>query len=85
MHCEITELIMFRLKKDHKNNKEFNLNSGPVQMRKSFISSENVQILKVCVQSISQIRYQCHVNLGYLFFLYGHEESSSDSKEFVLL
>ena len=76
---------MFRWEKDHKNNKEFNLNTGPVQMRKSFISSENVQILKVCVQSISQIRYQWHVNLSSLFFLYGHEESSSDSKEFVLL
>ena len=58
---------------------------GPVQMRKSFISSKNVQILKVCVQSISQIRYQCHVNLGYLFSLYGYEESSSDLNEFVSL
>ena len=54
-----------------------NLNTGLVQMRKSFISSKNVQMLKVCVQSISPIRYQCHVNLGYLYSLYGHEESSS--------
>ena len=44
--------------------------------------SKNV---KVCVQGISQIRYQCHVNLGYLFSLYGHEESSSDLNEFVSL
>ena len=58
---------MFRWKKDHKNNKEFNLNTGPAQIRKSFISSENVQILKVCVQSILQIRYQCHV--GCFFFM----------------
>ena len=54
-------------------------------MRKSFISSKNVQILKVCVQSISQIRYQCHVNLGYLFSLDGYEESSGDLNEFVSL
>ena len=62
-----------------------NLNTGPVQMRKSFISSKTVQILKVCVQSISQIRYQCHANLDYLFSLYGHDESSSDLHEFVSL
>ena len=61
---------MFQWKKDPKLTR--NLNTGPVQTRKSFISSKNVQILKVCVQSISQIRYQCHVNLGYLFSLYGH-------------
>ena len=60
---------MFQWKKYHKNNKEFKYES----------------ILKVCVQSISQIRYQCHVNLGYLFSLYGHEESSSDLNEFVSL
>ena len=71
------------MEKDHKITR--NLNTGLVQMRKLFISSKNVQILKVCVQSISQIRYQCHVNLGYLFSLYGHEESSSDSNEFVSL
>ena len=69
---------MFQWKKDIRN-----LNTSPVQMRKSFVSSKNVQILKVCVQSISQNRYQCHVNLGYLFSLYGHEESSSDLNEFV--
>ena len=52
-------------------------------MRKSFISSKNVQMLKICDQSISQIRYQCHVDLGYLFSLYG--QSSSDLNEFVSL
>ena len=40
---------MFQQKKDPKNTKEF------IYLR-SVISSENVQILKVCVQSISQIR-----------------------------
>ena len=48
---------MFQQKKDPKNTKEF------IYLR-SVISSKNVQILKVCVQSISQIRYQCHLNLG---------------------
>ena len=78
---------MLQWKKDRKNKKEFKYGSSLdfLKLRKSFISSKNVQILKVCVQSISQIHYQCHVNLGYLFSLYGHEESSSDLKEFVSL
>ena len=67
---------MFQQKKDPKNTKEF------IYLR-SVISSKNVQIMKVCVQSISQIRYQCHLNLGYLLCLYGHEESSSGLNEFV--
>ena len=74
---------MFQWKKYHKNNKEFKYESRSDE--KIIYSSKNVQILKVCVQSISQICYQCHVNLGYLFSLYGREESSSNLNEFVSL